>query len=819
MIGTNFANRRWRWAAAFAAGAVVLGTGTVAAHAAAPTEAPSSDVSTNTINAATATEDEPLGARPYMGWSSYSMQVYAGNGQQWITADQITAQSDAMHEKLQSHGYEYINIDAGWNGGVDDYGRPVPSATLYPDGLQAVIDHVHGNGQKIGLYFIPGISAEVYEAALPIFGAPECTTADVVMRPLQQADYWGIGHRIDFSTPCGQAYIDSIADLIGEWGVDFVKFDSVTPGSGVGDHSLDARDDVAAWSQALERNNIWFELSWALDIQYIDYWKEHANGWRVDWDVECYCEKEALTTWDNVARLFPKAAEWWRHAGPEGWNDFDSLNVGNGKMDGLTKDERRTATTFWAVSAVPMYVGNDMTDLDDYGLELLTNDEVIAVNQAGRPAHPVSTATPRQTWFSMNVDGSVTVAVFNLGPTDADITVSLAELGLDGSAKVRDLWTKKNLGKAEGEFIATDVPVHGTRLFTFTPAKKSTITLNDDDARLGYEGAWSRNGGAEVPARSQNLTVSSFDSSQGSQAPEPGPANVRTINNNDPGIIYSGTWSQSGGRGMGDYQDDVHYSEADGSAFEYSFVGTGIDWFTETHSSQGEAEIYLDGALVDTVDAHQADGRGVQQVVYSVRDLQNGSHTLRVVKKSGQFLLNDRIDVVQEGVIDVDHVAFDRAAPDDAVVSLLRDPGELSGVSRDGAELRAGEDYTIDGHTVTFGSDLLATLPDGDSVLEFRFRGDLADDVHWTNDDDASVSLAFSGSKVTLTGAVGPDQGTAEVYIDDQLVDTLDLHADARLTRQDLFTSDDLRKGEHTIRIVKKSGEVLRIDALAYVTR
>lgn len=818
MIDTNLVNRRWRWPAALAAGAFVLGVGTAAAHAEVPPEAAASGVSTTTINAATTTEEEPLGARPYMGWSSYSMQVYAGNGQKWITADQITAQSDAMHEKLQSHGYEYINIDAGWNGGVDEYGRPVPSATLYPHGLQAVIDHVHDNGQKIGLYFIPGISAEVYEAALPIFGAPECTTADVVLRPLQQADYWGIGHRIDFSTPCGQAYIDSIADLIGEWGVDFVKFDSVTPGSGVSDLSLDARDDVAAWSQALERNNIWFELSWALDVQYIDYWKEHANGWRVDWDVECYCENEALTTWDNIARLFPKAAEWWRHAGPEGWNDFDSLNVGNGKMDGLTKDERRTATTFWAVSAVPMYIGNDMTDLDDYGLELLTNDEVIAVNQAGRPAHPVSTATPRQTWFSTNADGSVTVAVFNLGRTDADITVSLADLGLDGSAKVRDLWTKKNLGNAEGDFVATDVPVHGTRLFTFTPAKKSTITLNDDDARLDYEGAWSRNGGAEVPARSQELTVSSFDSSQGGQAPEPGPANVRTINNNDPEIVYSGTWSQSGARGMGDYQDDVHYSEADGSAFEYSFVGTGIDWFTETHSSQGEAEIYLDGALVETVDTHQADGRGVQQLMYSVRDLQIGSHTLRVVKKSGQFMLNDRLDVVQEGVIDVDHVAFDRAAPADAVVSLLRDPGELRAVFYDGAELKVGEDYTTDGDTVTFGSELLATLPDGDSVLEFRFRGDLADDVHWTNDNDASVSLAFSGSKVTLTGAVGPDQGTAEVYIDDRLVDTLDLHADSRLTRQELFTSDDLRKGEHTIRIVKKSGEVLRIDALAYVT-
>lgn len=823
MRRTNQSTGRSRWLAALAAGALLLGTGTATAAVA---DSPPASAATShpaqsgtAVGATSTPEEEPLGARPYMGWSSYSMQVYAGNGQSWITADQLISQSDAMHEKLQEFGYEYINIDAGWNGGVDDYGRPVPSATLYPNGLQAVIDHIHGNGQKVGLYFIPGISAEVYEAELPIFGAPECTTGDVVKRPLQQADYWGIGHRIDFSTPCGQAYIDSIADLIGEWGIDFVKFDSVTPGSGVGDLSLDARDDVAAWSQALERNDIWFELSWALDIRYADDWKEHANGWRIDWDVECYCQNEALTTWDNIARLFPKASEWWRHAGPEGWNDFDSLNVGNGKMDGLTKDERRTAATFWAVSAVPMYIGNDMTKLDDDGIELLTNTEVIGVNQAGRPAHPVSTATTRQTWYSTNPDGSVTVAVFNLGRTDADITVSLADVGIQGSVKVRDLWRKKNLGSATGEFIATDVPVHGTRLFTFMPAKKSTITLNDDDARLTYDGAWTRNGGAEVPARSQTLTVSSFDSSQGGQAPEPGPSNVRTINDDDPGIVYSGTWSQSGGRGMGDYQDDVHYSEANGSAFEYSFVGTGIDWFTETHSSQGAVEIFMDGVLVDTVDTFQADGRGVQQKVYGVRDLANGSHTLRVVKKSGQFMLSDRIDIVQEGVIDIDRVSFDRATPADAAVTLLRDPGELLGVYRDGTALVGGVDYTIDGATATFGSGYLASLPDGDSGLEFRFRGDFRDDVHSTTVDGASVSLTFSGSKVTVSGAIAPDQGTAEIRVDGAVVDTVDLHGDVRLTQQELFTLEGLKKGEHTITIVKASGEVLRVDALSYVTR
>lgn len=811
--------RRRRWPAVLAAAALSFGPGIVTSASAAASAEASTLVVANPTAAAPDPAGEELGARPYMGWSSYSMQVYSGNGK-WITADQIIAQSDAMHDKLQSAGYEYINIDAGWNDGVDEYGRPMPSTTLYPDGLQAVIDHIHDNGQKAGLYMIPGISPQVYEADLPIFDAPGCSTGDIVKQPLQQADYWDIGYRIDFADPCAQAYVDSIADVLGEWGVDFLKFDSVTPGSGIGDLSLDARDDVAAWSKALKPHGIWFELSWALDIRYADYWAEHAQGWRVDWDVECYCGDEALTTWENIERLFPRAADWWRYAGPDrGWNDFDSLNVGNGEMDGLTRDERRTATTLWAVSAAPMYVGNDLTRLDEYGLGLLTNPEVIAVNQAGRPARPVSTATKQQTWFAHNPDGSVTVAVFNLGRADADIRIPFTDIGVQGSAKVRDLWARKNLGVHDGEFVAEDVPIHGTRLFTISPAKGSTIGLNDDDPRLTYDGAWSRNGGRETVAVTQPLTVSVFDSSEGDTAPQQGSSNVLAVNDTDPGITYSGNWGYSSGRGLGDHQDDVHYAETNGAAFEYTFTGTGVDWVTETHESQGEAEVYLDGVLVDTVDTHgdPAQGRGVQQVVYSVRDLSEGAHTLRVVKKSGQFMLLDRIDVVRASLLDVNGVVFDRAAAEDATVHILRDPGELVGIYRDGTPL-GDADYTQEGDAVTLAATYLAALPGGATTLEFRFRGDRNDDVHWSADDGASVELTFRGTAVTVSGPIAPDQGEVEVYIDGKLVDTVDVHGAVRLTQHEWFSKTGLKKGGHTLRLVKKGGDVLRVDGLSYVT-
>ncbi|NEA30577.1 glycoside hydrolase family 27 protein [Streptomyces sp. SID13031] len=755
-------------------------------------------------------------AKPYMGWSSYSMQVYSNDGGNWINAAQIIAQSDAMHQKLQPYGYKNINIDAAWNGGTDEYGRPVPSTKLYPNGFQAVIDHIHANGQKVGIYSIPGISKEMLDANLPVYGHPECRTGSLAKQPLQQGDYWGFGYRVDMANPCAQKYIDSIVDLMASWGIDFLKFDSVTPGSGKNDLSLDARDEVKGWSQALARHKIWLELSWALDINYADYWKSVANGWRVDWDVECYCPGEALTAWPNISRLFPKAADWWRHAGPGGWNDFDSLNVGNGTMDGMTKDERRTAATLWAVSAVPFYIGNDMTKLDQYGVELLTNPEVIGVNQAGRPAQPVSTKTNRQVWYSLNADSSYTVAMFNLGTTEANMTANFADLGLDSPATVRDLWARKDLGQATTSYTAAVVPPHGVRLFKVTPNKKGAIRVNDDDLRVAYQGAWQRNGNNEVPAVSEPLAVTVTDS--GAQAPQAAATSgVRTVelNNDDPGIVYTGSWSRSTGRGLGDYQDDVQYTEGNGDAFSYSFVGNGVDYITEKDTSQGEVEIYVDGALKATVDTH-ADSRSAQQLVYSISDLPNGSHTIRGVKKSGQFMLVDKLVVRQESLLNPGTAGFDKAAQADVTTEIGRDPGELVSIANAGKVLVKGTDYTLAGKVVTIKKAYLATQPVGSTKLDFSFRGDYRDDVHAATVNGAAFEFAFKGTGVDWVTALAPDQGEADVFIDNVLVRRVNLSNPVRVTNRQVFTQAGLKDGNHTLKVVKVSGDVLRTDQLRY---
>ncbi|MFC5402028.1 X2-like carbohydrate binding domain-containing protein [Cohnella soli] len=891
---------------------------------------------TNVANAA----NNGLGAKPYMGWSSYSMQVYSNNSA-WINAAQIKAQSDAMHATLQSHGYEYINIDAGWNGGIDGYGRPVPSTTLYPNGLQEVINYVHANGQKIGLYMIPGLAPQAYNADLPIYGAPGCSMQDIAVQPLTTADYWNLGYKIDFSNSCAQKYINSIADLFGSWGIDFLKFDSVTPGSGHNDTTIDARGDVAAWSQALAPHGIWFELSWALDHNYADTWKKYANGWRVDWDVEAYQPGVKLTEWNNIARLFPDAALWWRDAGPGGWNDFDSLNVGNGAMDGLTQEERRTAMTLWAMSSAQLYIGNDMTNLDSFGIGLLTNDEVIAVNQAGRPAHPVSTDTNRQVWYTNNGDGSFTVGLFNLGSTAADVTVNWSDIGLSGSATVRDLWTHTDLGTFSSGYTSTNLPSHGSRLLKVV-SQGGTVTANDDDQSFKYTGDWTRNGGRELAAASQNLVVAVGDSSTHNSSIEPKQASfnkktsaqtdvattltlngntlvgisnggtalvsgtdytisgsvatikkaylaaqpvgttnlvfsfsggtTRTLsvaiidttngvfysaNDDDFGIAYTGAWQRSWSRGLGDYGDDVHYTENNNDSFEFSFTGTGIELITEKDTSQGDIDVYIDGVFKQTVSTYNS-SRLVQQSVFNVSGLAEGVHTLKAVKKSGTFMLLDRLMYTVPDLIIPARASFDKKTSAQTDVKTTITPGSPSfvGISNGGTALVSGNDYTLTGDTVAIKKTYLAAQPVGTTRLTFAFSGgatqtlvidvadtsvrtlsvndadagivytgswgyswnrglgDYGDDVHYTQNNNDYFEYAFTGTGVELITEKDSSQGDVDIYIDGVFQQTVSTYNASRLVQQSVFSVSGLPDAAHTLKAVKKSGSYMLLDVL-----
>ncbi|WP_405876068.1 alpha-galactosidase D [Streptomyces sp. NBC_00005] len=517
-------------------------------------------------------------AKPYMGWSSWSMQSskYPGlnpdGDYSYLTEANVTKQTDALAAKLKKYGYEYVNIDAGWwrdnawKPEYDQYGRQKADPKRFPSGMKAVADRIHEKGLKAGIYLPAGLEKEAYgDGKTPIWNAGDCTTADIVYSDLRTTNGWDSSYKLDFSRPCTQKYIDSQAQLIAGWGYDFLKLDGVGPGSGKSGDQYDNVADVAAWNKAIADTGrpIHLELSWSLDIGHAADWKKYSQGWRIDTDVECYCN--TLVSWENsVDDRWDDAPGWTRHAGPGGWNDLDSLDVGNGAMDGLTKAERQSYATLWAIAKSPLYTGDDLTRLDSYGLSLLTNKEVIAVNQGDTPpARPVTPSDPQQVWAAKNPDGSYTVALFNLADSPAAVSANWATLGFTGKAAVRDLWNHENLGTYKDK-VTQALPAHGSRLFTVTPHGSAL-------AFTGYE--------AESPSNTLAGNASVADCSACSGGKKVGNLYLGgKLTFNDIVVPKAGTYQVKISYVSGDARS-VDISADGGGATHHKFPSTG-DWGT-----------------------------------------------------------------------------------------------------------------------------------------------------------------------------------------------------------------------------------------------
>jgi len=403
-------------------------------------------------------------ASPPMGWSSWS--TFHGG----ISEALIESQASAMHTSLQRFGYQYVNIDAGWSDHVDKNGRDAWDTTKFPDGIPAVAAYVHKLGLKFGIYLVPGIPKAALTADSPIAGT-KYHVSDIADTSTPGNTANDGSARIDYGKPGAAAYVQSQANLLASWGVDYIKMDFVGPGGGR--VAADNRPDIEHWHAAIEHTGrpMHLELSNALSFANASTWAKNSNGWRIEGDVECYSHCTGLTNWGmRVLRRFTDVPQWIPFAGPGHWNDLDSLEVGNGTADGLTPDERRSTVTLWAIEAAPLLLGIDLAKLDPADLALITNPEVIAVDQAGRPAHPVSQSTSQQVWISQNAGHGYTVALFNLGDAPAKVTANWTDLGLksSSSAMVRDLWQRKSLGVVAGGYSVTLAP-HASVLLRVVP--------------------------------------------------------------------------------------------------------------------------------------------------------------------------------------------------------------------------------------------------------------------------------------------------------------------------------------------------------------
>jgi hypothetical protein len=418
-------------------------------------------------------EDNGLERTPVLGWSSWSFL------RKTPTADRIKAQALALHNSgLQKFGYEYINLDDFWyqcpgsqGPNVDSSGRWITDPSRFPpqgdtDGMKVVADYVHSLGMKFGIYVTPGISKQAVSRNTAINGT-SYTAAQIAEPSVKENNYNCKGMvRIDYSKPGAQEYTNSWVDMLAAWGIDYIKIDGMTDSNAA---------DVKAWSNAIRQSG----RPMVLDVTQGSYTialaptlVKYANQWEFAPDVECYrCEKGdssyPLTSWADVANRFNFVADWQPYAGPGGFNDYDSIEVGNGSNDGLTPIERQTQISLWALGAAPFILGIDLTHLDPTDLQkYLENAAVLAVDQDSIAAKRVLNTGNQQVFAKKEPNGDAIVGLFNTGSKTETVSVAVSAVGLPENERgysLHDLWTGDT--KKTGSTISAAVPSHGVALY------------------------------------------------------------------------------------------------------------------------------------------------------------------------------------------------------------------------------------------------------------------------------------------------------------------------------------------------------------------
>jgi alpha-galactosidase len=423
-----------------------------------------------------------LAGTPPIGWNSWDSYGLT------ITEDQFKANVDWFNQHLKQYGWQYVVIDEGWylrhpenaatKGAdqgymLDGNGRYLPAPNRFPSsgnaGLKPIGDYVHSLGLKFGIHIIRGIPKEAVQKNLPIAGssfhaADAANTSDLCR---WNPDNYGLK-----ANAAGQAYYDSLAKLYASWGLDFIKVDCIS-------QPYDA-DEIHMMSAALKKSGraIVFSLSpGPTPIEQADDVRKYAQMWRISddfWDVWKKPEGDSSPFPQSLTRQFTKLAQWSPHVEPGHWPDADMLPLGylgpkpgwgDPRHSRLTEDEARTLLTLWSIARSPLVLGANLTQMDAFTESLLTNPEVIAVDQLSSGNKPVIQTASTVVWTAKGSDGKQYVAVFNISETEQTLSYSWKELGLSKAGYiVRDLWQMKDLGTQSGLKV-TLVP-HAAALYS-----------------------------------------------------------------------------------------------------------------------------------------------------------------------------------------------------------------------------------------------------------------------------------------------------------------------------------------------------------------
>jgi alpha-galactosidase len=377
--------------------------------------------------AAPTEEKPPLAPTPPMGWNSWNKFGCD------IDEELIRETTDAMVTSgMRAAGYEYVNIDDCWMAPQRDAeGRLQADPARFPSGIKAVADYVHASGLKLGIYSSAGTKT--------------CQ---------------GLPASLDHEATDAASFA--------EWGVDLLKYDNC---NNQGRPALERYTAMADALAATGRDIVYSICEWGANKPW--EWAAEVGGhyWRTTGDI--------ADRWGSVVSILDQQVGLEAYSGPNAWNDPDMLEVGNG---GMTTEEYRAHMSLWSILNAPLIAGNDLRAMDATTLALLTDPDVLAVDQdwAGVQGHKIADDGDLEVWAKPMSTGGAAVVLFNRGVAGAQVGTTAAALGLPGARAyaVRDLWA--NTTTLTSGQVRASVPPHAARMFVVKPGRHGDPAVATD---------------------------------------------------------------------------------------------------------------------------------------------------------------------------------------------------------------------------------------------------------------------------------------------------------------------------------------------------
>ncbi len=434
-----------------------------------------------------------LAQKPPMGWNSFD--AYDSR----INEADYKANVDVMAERLKDYGWEYAVIDYIWwhpapgnwkthrrwgHGNIrykedgeplypeyttiDEFGRLLPAVERFPSsaggkGFKPIADYVHGKGLKFGIHLMRGIHRVAWYYDLPIKGT-EYTARDIG-EPWDTCDWSNHMFGVDASKPGAQEYYDSLFELYAEWEVDYVKVDDIA-----------ARDyrkgEIELIRNAIDNCGRPMVLSLSpgeTPLSSAKHVSAHTNLWRISGD---FWDK-----WEHLRHNFDLINAWSNFAGPGHWPDADMLPIGRlslndrphgpERMTHFTEDEQYTLMNLWCIARSPLMIGADLLSSPDFTFDLLTNEEVLEVNQNSENGRQIyrDFYQTEVIWIAdIPNSNDKYFALFNISEEKKSVTFEFELEHYRGKYLIRDLWTKETLGAYEKRFTV-ELPPHGSKIY------------------------------------------------------------------------------------------------------------------------------------------------------------------------------------------------------------------------------------------------------------------------------------------------------------------------------------------------------------------